>query len=441
VRAKLISAWKAAEHGGATSRRPLIVNEGSLQYRGWKIVAVCFVMAMFSFGLGYYGHGVYLAELTTRDSSVAMRFTTSMVSAATTTYYLVSACLVLFVSNAISRFGPRLVTMVGAVALAASLLLIARIRTPVDLFLAYLTMSLSWATLTNAAISNILGLWFSSKRGLALSLSLNGGSIGGILAAPLLVWGIGKAPFSTVMDIAAAVVLVCLVPAVALWLDRPSSDRPAAATGADPASAAKPLTRREVLRTGHFWTIAAPFALAIMAQVGFIVHQIAFLLPKIGREGASLAVMLTTAMAVVGRVGLGLYVDRLDQRRAACLLLANQAAALLLLVYAETPPLIYLASAMFGLSLGNVVTLPVLLVQREYDAASFGVLTALVVSIIQMTFALGPALIGVLRDLTGQYTTSLMVCVALELVAAAIVLIRIGPANAKAAPEGGFRRG
>ena len=408
----------------------MIVNEGSLQYHGWKIVAVCFVMAMFSFGLGYYGHGVYLAELTTRDSSVAMRFTTSTVSAATTAYYLVSACLVLFVSNAISRFGARLVAMTGAVALAASLLLIARVRSPVDLFVAYLTMSVSWATLTNAAISNILGLWFSSKRGCALSLALNGGSIGGILAAPLLVWGIGKAPFSTVLDVAAAVVLLGLVPVIALWMDRPSNDKPAASAGASPTSAARPVTRRAVLRTAHFWTIAAPFALAIMAQVGFIVHQIAFLLPKIGREGASLAVMLMTTMAVVGRFGLGFYVDRLDQRRAASILLANQAAALLLLIYADTPSVIYLASALFGLSVGNVITLPVLLVQREYDAASFGVLAALVVSIIQMTFALGPALIGVLRDLTGQYTTSLMVCVTLELLAAAIVLIRIRPTRA-----------
>ncbi len=386
-------------------------------------------MAMFSFGLGYYGHGVYLAELTTRDSSVAMRFTTSAVSAATTAYYLVSACLVLFVSNAISRFGPRLVAMTGAIALAASLLLIARIRSPIDLFVAYLTMSISWATLTNAAISNILGLWFSSKRGLALSLSLNGGSLGGILAAPLLIWGIGKAPFSTVLDVAAAVVLLGLVPVIALWMDRPSGEKPAAA-GAGSASTARPVRRRAVLRTAHFWTIAAPFALAIMAQVGFIVHQISFLLPKIGREGASLAVMLMTMMAVVGRVGLGFYVDRLDQRRAASVLLANQAAALLLLIHADAPPLIYLASALFGLSVGNVITLPVLLVQREYDAASFGVLAALVVAIIQMTFALGPALIGVLRDLTGDYTTSLMVCVALELLAAAIVLIRIHPAGA-----------
>ena len=37
------------------------------------------------------------------------------------------------------------------------------------------------------------------------------------------------------------------------------------------------------MRQPAFWTIAIPFALALMAQVGFIVHQIALLEPKIGR--------------------------------------------------------------------------------------------------------------------------------------------------------------
>jgi predicted MFS family arabinose efflux permease len=405
-----------------------MISERSFEYRGWKVVFVCFVMAVFSYGLGYYGHGVYLAELTTRDGSDGPRFTTSAVSAAATVYYVLSACLVLFVSDAISRFGPRFVAMIGAAALAASLLLIARIRSPVDLFVAYLTMSVSWATLTNAAISNVLGLWFSSKRGLAISLSLNGASLGGILAPPLLVWGIGKVSFSTALDTAAAIVLLGLAPLIALWMDRPSTGDLVAPVIVGPGgSRTRPVTRRSVLRTAHFWTIAAPFALAITAQVGFIVHQISFLLPKIGREGASLAVMLTTAMAVVGRIGLGFCIDHLNQRRIAALLFGNQAVAILLLIYANVPPVIYLASALFGLSVGNVITLPVLLVQQEYDAASFGVLAALAVSIIQMTFAFGPALVGVLRDLTGEYTTSLAVCIALELLAAAVVLIRLTP--------------
>ena len=43
---------------------------------------------------------------------------------------------------------------------------------PVDLFLAYLTMSFAWVTLTNAAIINILGLWFVERRGLCVPLAV-----------------------------------------------------------------------------------------------------------------------------------------------------------------------------------------------------------------------------------------------------------------------------
>jgi hypothetical protein len=57
-----------------------------------------------------------------------------------------------------------------------------------------------------------------------------------------------------------------------------------------------------------------PFALALVAQIGFIVHQIALLEPKIRRPDAGFAVALTTSMAVLGRLCLGMVVDRLNPR-------------------------------------------------------------------------------------------------------------------------------
>ena len=40
----------------------------------------------------------------------------------------------------------------------------------------------------------------------------------------------------------------------------------------------------------------------------------------------------------------------------------------------------------------------------------------------QLVFAFGPGLIGLVRDWSGDYRAALLVCVALDLVAAAIVL-------------------
>jgi hypothetical protein len=49
------------------------------------------------------------------------------------------------------------------------------------------------------AISNVVGLWFERKRGLALSLALNGASSGGILVTPVLVLAIGHYGFTRSM--------------------------------------------------------------------------------------------------------------------------------------------------------------------------------------------------------------------------------------------------
>ena len=74
-------------------------------------------------------------------------------------------------------------------------------------------------------------------------------------------------------------------------------------------------TRTGALRSLAFWSVAGPLAIALMAQIGFIVHQIAFLEPAMGRTSAGLAVAVMTAMAVVGRIVLGVFIPRLDVRR------------------------------------------------------------------------------------------------------------------------------
>ena len=44
------------------------------------------------------------------------------------------------------------------------------------------------------------------------------------------------------------------------------------------------------------------FSLVLLAQVAFIVHQIAFMEPLVGRAQAALSVSIMTVMAVIGRL-------------------------------------------------------------------------------------------------------------------------------------------
>ena len=171
-----------------------------------------------------------------------------------------------------------------------------------------------------------------------------------------------------------------------------------------------------------FWTISIPFALALVAQIGFIVHQIAMLEPKIGRANAGFAVSVMTFMAIAGRLGLGLVVDRFDPRRVTAISIVSQAAALLTIMQSDSVPILLAACGVFGFSVGNLITLPPLIMHREFSAASFVVVMGLSNAVSGTVGSLGPAIIGVVQSWSGGYETALMLCIALQLIAAVIVL-------------------
>ena len=173
-----------------------------------------------------------------------------------------------------------------------------------------------------------------------------------------------------------------------------------------------------------FSAISISFALALLAQIGFIVHQIALLEPKIGRADAGFAVSVMTFMAIVGRLGLGTIVDRFDPRFVTAASLVSQAAALLTILQSDCVPVVLAACAVFGFSVGNLITLPPLIIHREFNAASFVVVVGLSNAISGIIGAFGPVLVGMVRGWTGDYDAALTLCIALELVAAVIVVQR-----------------
>jgi MFS family permease len=405
-----------------------VVNESSIHYYGWRVVIGCFTMTFFGFGLGFYGHSVYLDAVAIRDGGEAPRIAVGTVSAAVTAYYLAAAVIMVFISDMVAKLGPRLLATIGTLMMGVSLVLIARTRSALDLFVAYLTMAPAFGMLTNAAVANIVGLWFSEKRGLAMSLALTGGGMGGLTIVPTLVWLSGRFSFPTALQIVAAFSVAILLIAIVLFIRQPSRSQ-TVVTKSGSVATTRAITRRSALGTAHYWTIAAPLTLAIMVQVGFVVHQVSFLYPVLGREGAGFAVSLSALMAAASRIVVGIFIDRLDQRTVGALLLAAQAIALLAMLKFVTPHVAILASAVFGFAVGTMITLPTLIIQRECPPEAFGMLSALTLAIIQTGNALGPSLLGWLRDATGGYGVPILVCLALEIVAIAIILIRIGPAK------------
>ncbi|MDR6658341.1 MFS transporter [Tardiphaga sp. 37S4] len=403
-------------------KKPEVNDETSARYDGWRIVGVCFLLATFGWALGFYGQSVYLAELQRVHGWPA-----STIATATTFFYLVGALLVAFVSEAMRALGPRNCLLAGVGVMAFATILLGQITSPWQLYAVNVLLAFGWAGTSLGAITNTLGLWFDKKRGMAISLALNGASFGGIVGVPLMVTASNAFGFGGATIAAAIAMLVLLVPVIIIFVGHPPHRAASATPDGVAATASAPSSTRiraEAMRDVAFLTLTIAFAFGLFAQVGFIVHLISFLDPVIGRERAAAAVSLLTLMAVVGRVLFSTVIDRLNQRLASALSFLSQATALAIIINSRNEALVFFACALFGFSVGNLITLPALIVQREFAARSFGVLVSLITAATQVTYAFGPGIVGWLRDLSGSYAVPFYVCMALQVAAAVLIMVR-----------------
>ena len=393
-------------------------------FYGWNVVAAVFVMAMLSFGLGFYGITVYVATLERLHG-----WSAAAVSAPVTVYYVAGALVTMAIGDVYARLGPRVVVALGGLALSAGVALLGSVTQPWQLYPAFVVMALGWGALSGAAINIILAPWWQRRRGLAVSLAFNGATLGGVLIAPALIPLISRVglPRATrLVAVAGAFALAALAFGVmrrgpeALGIGPDGDPRgPVVAHRPTPARA----WRREALRSWRFWSVSAPFALGLAAQVGILTHLVALVTPTLGPGGAARAVSSATAVAMLGRLATGFVVDRVSRRVVAAVTLALQIAGVLLLARAASPATIYAGCALFGLGVGNLTTLPGLILAVEWPRERFASLVGLAVGINQFTFAFGPSLVGVLRDRAGDYAVALLACAILQALAAMLVLL------------------
>ncbi len=393
-------------------------------FYGWNVVGATFVMALLSFGLGFYGLSVYVATLQRLHG-----WSASAVSAPVTVYYVAGAVLTAAIGDLYERLGPRAVVAGGSIAMAAGVAALGVVRQPWQLYPTFLVMSVGWGAMSGAAINIILAPWFQRRRGLVVSIAFNGATLGGVIVAPALILLIDALGFTPALEVA-ALVLLAVVVAVAVGVMRwgpeelglgPDGDPPPSTRAQRETSGARGW-RREAVRTWRFWSVSAPFALGLTAQVGVLTHLVALVTPMLGAGGAARAVSATTAAALTGRLVTGVVVDRLNRRLISSATLVIQILGVALLAWATSPMVVYAGCTLFGLGVGNLTTLPSLILAVEWPRERFSALVGLVVGINQFTFAFGPSLVAVVRDWSGTYAVALGACTALQAIAAALIL-------------------
>ena len=136
------------------------------------------------------------------------------------------------------------------------------------------------------------------------------------------------------------------------------------------------------------------FSLGLLAQISFIAHQVAFLEPTLGLKGAGWAVSLTSVSALAGRLVVGMVIDRVDRRAASAAVLCVQVSSMVVLLSSTSVGALYLGCVLFGFGVGNLITLPGLIVQQEFPRRDFARAVSLNVAINQLVAATRPVPAG-----------------------------------------------
>lgn len=404
-------------------------------FYGWYVVAGAFLIAVWAWGIGFYGLGIYLVTLSQQHG-----WSISAVSIAITVYYLLGAVATASVGSAMQRAGPHRAVAAGVIAMAAGVSSLGAIDRLWQLYAALAAMAAGWACMSGAAINILVAPWFRRKLGVAASLALTGASGGGVIVAPALLALITRWGFAPALRTAAVAMVATLLPVALLVLRRtpaqlgvgPDGDPAPAPAVAPPGRAARRDTGRfQVMRTWRYWSISIAFATGLAAQVGVLTHLIAHLSPLLGPAGAGGALSLTTIAAIAGRIPVGALADRVDRRVIAGLNFLLQVAGVALLAWPGSGTRLYAGCALFGLGVGNVITLPGLLVEREFPRERFAGTVSLITATNQLAFAFAPGLLGILRDASGDYGLAFSLCAAADVLAAVVVLGR--PARRRAA--------
>jgi MFS family permease len=421
--------------GLATDRKriQMMTTVSLSDFFGWKVVVTAFIVATFTFGVGYYGPPVFLNVLHQQRG-----WPVSLVSSAITVHFLVSALLVTRLPAAHQRFGIASITIAGTAVLAIGMLCWSMACAPWHLFAAATISGTGWAATSGAAIIAMVSPWFDRRRAIALGHALNGTSVGGVLFAPLWVTLIAAVGFTPAVALVGMGMCVVLGPLIWRYLRPTPASLGLAPDGGNAASytpntvpASHPAGSVTALYSSlAFATLSASFALGMFAQVGTIAHLMTRLSPILGPADAAAALSVTTASAVIGRMLLGTVLGDADRRMVAAANFVIQACGVTLLAVGRAATMIVPGCILFGLGVGNLLTLLPLIAQREFPPETVFRVVALVTAVNQALFAFAPATFGILREVSGSYVVPFLTAAVVQVLAAFLIVLGRRPAPA-----------
>jgi MFS family permease len=373
-----------------TGRRP---------FRGWWVVAGLFIVLAISSGLGFYGTSVYKDAL-----SDELGFSETAVSFAVAVQFLASGMVGLLVARMIGRHDVRRVMITGALVGGTALFFVGSAEQLWQIYVLFALFGAGFSAAGLVPATTVVTRWFTRRRSVALSVTSTGLSLGGIAITPLAAQLIDTRGLADAMPVLGIIFIVGIVP-VTWLLVRPDPGDVGESPDGDPTPAggrAAPTGTRygEAIRSPFFVRCTTAYVIVMLAQVGGIAHLFSVAKDRVDSDTAALTVSVLAGTSVVARLVGGWIAERVRLRALTVSFAILQMVGLVLIAQADTRTSILLAAAVFGSSVGNLLMLQPLLLAEAFGVADYPRIYALGQMFTTIGVAGGPALMGVMFDVT-----------------------------------------
>ena len=394
-------------------------------FYGWVIVGVGIVVTCVGFG------AMLTLSIFLQPMAEAMGWSRTGIATAAMLNFL---CMGLgaFLWGALSdRYGTRAVVLCGGALLGLGMVLASRATTLLQFQLLFgaivgLASGSFYAPLTATTTK-----WFTRNRSLAVALVSAGLSVGSTVMAPLSRWLISSYDWRTAMLVIGDLVWLVIIPAAFLVRNPPTP-----AAGALPAASGRgpDLTIGQVVRTPQFAAIALTHFACCAAHSGPIFHMVTHAIDR-GVPAMAAATVLSAAglASLSGKIGCGIFADRVGAKRTLVAGLALQAVAISLYLFSGSLGSFYALALMFGFAYGGVMPLYAILVREYFGERVMGSAFGAVSLAATLGMSLGPWLGGWLFDAVGSYAWMFIGSAAIGLGAVAIAF-SFRPPRALGAP-------
>ncbi len=394
-------------------------------FYGWIIIFILIHILSIGAGLGFYAQSVYLNALVNEHN-----FAVSQIALGNTIFLLSSAVAGLLTAEAVQRIDIRWVFAAGATGMALSLYFLSHVETLPFIYAAYVCLGVSFSCISLIPSTALITRWFIKRRGLAMSFAHSGLSLGGIIITPLLAHYVSETGMNALRSIF-LLGLCCSIIPICFFIRSSPHKLGLSPDGIEAQNEQEQnldgISVKAAIRSHFFILVTLAFLCAMLVQVGILGHLYHWAHTRANASTAAYAISFLAMFSFLGRLLLGIFIDRLSLYKTVLALFVLQGIAVLCLAHAYGTIYVLCATAFFGLTVGTMLMSQPLLIASAFGLRDFPRILSINQLCSSLGMAFGPSLVGILYDY-GGYNFSLL-CTGLFSLLSLILLLGAGSRN------------